>query len=430
MRFICFLLLLMSSVVIHAAEVKGLRIWAPPDYTRAVLDLSDAARYKVFTLSDPERLVVDLENSTVVAGLAPDPRGLVTGVRYGKPDANTLRVVFDLREPVRPKSFLMMPAQTHRHRLVLDLYPSNSPLARAPARTAAQLERGRRKVVVAIDAGHGGQDPGAIGPTGTREKAVTLKVSKLLALKINAEPGMEAYLVRDDDTFVSLRDRFERARNAKADLFVSIHADAFVHSNVRGSSVFILGERAATNEASRFLAERENRADLVGGLSLNDKDDLLAAVLLDLSQGATLEASAQAADHVLSSLKSMGKAHKRYVERANFMVLRSPDVPSMLVEMAFISNPDEERKLNDPDHRDRLSTALLAGIRDYFHAAPPPGTWIAANQRVRRHVVARGETLSEIANRHRVSVSSLRSVNALQTDFVRVGLVLKIPTSS
>jgi N-acetylmuramoyl-L-alanine amidase len=192
----------------------------------------------------------------------------------------------------------------------------------------------------------------------------------------------------------------------------------------------MLSTRGASNEAARYLAERENRADLVGGVSLNGKDKTLAAVLLDLSQGATLEASSLAAEHVLASLTRMGKAHKRYVERANFVVLRSPDVPSLLVETGFISNPEQERTLNDPKHRVRLAEAVMLGIRDYFHAAPPPGTWIAANVRIRAHVVARGETLSEIASRHGVSVSKIRQVNALNSDNVRVGAVLKIPTAS
>jgi N-acetylmuramoyl-L-alanine amidase len=430
LRILAPLLLMLFALDACAAEVRAMRIWAPKEYTRAVIDLSQEARYKVFALSAPERLVIDLEQASVREGLAPDPRGLITGVRYGKPTKGVLRIVLDLKEPVRPKSFLLKPDEKSKHRLVLDLYSASSPEAKAPARSAAQLERGRRKVVVAIDAGHGGHDPGAIGPAGTQEKKVTLKVALELAQKINREPGMKAFLVRDDDSFVELRERFQKAREAKADLFISVHADAFVQSNVRGSSVFILGERAASSEAARFLADRENGADLVGGVSLSDKDDLLAAVLLDLSQGATLEASAQAADQVLASLKQMGKTHKRYVERANFFVLRSPDVPSMLVETGFISNPDEERKLNDVKHRQRLTDALLSGVRSYFHAAPPPGTWIAANQRVLRHVVARGETLSEIASRHRVSISSLRTVNALNSDVVPVGLVLKIPSSS
>jgi N-acetylmuramoyl-L-alanine amidase len=222
-------------------------------------------------------------------------------------------------------------------------------------------------------------------------------------------------LIRDGDVFVPLGNRFEKAREQKADLFVSIHADAAVNRKARGSSVFMLSTRGATNEAARYLAERENRSDLVGGVSLNGRDSMLAAVLLDLSQGASLEASAQAAEHVLASLTRMGKAHKHNVERANFVVLRSPDVPSVLIETGFISNPDD---------------AILLGLRDYFHSSPPPGTWIAANVKSRAHVVAYGETLTEIAVRHGVSVTQIRQANELETDRVRVGEVLKIPTSS
>lgn len=415
-----------------ATEVRGLRIWEGPEHTRVVLDLTDRAEYRVFTLTGPDRVVLDLQRARLAEYLTPKARGVVVGVRSGNPERNTLRIVFDVQAAVRPKSFLLDPAERYRHRLVLDLYPLAAaatapprPVVRAAEPQASEL----RKVVVAIDAGHGGEDPGAIGSNGTREKDITLKVARLLARKIDQEPGMEAVLIRDGDYFVPLRDRFEKAREKKADLFLSIHADAFTDPTVRGSSVFVLSQRGASNEAARYLAERENRSDLVGGVSLQDKDPTLAAVLLDLSQGATLEASASAAQHVLAALQSMGKAHKRYVERANFAVLRSPDVPSMLIELAFITNPDEEKRLRDPEHRSKLSKAILEGVRNYFHAAAPPGTWIAAHAKARQHVVLRGETLQEIASRHRVSVADLRAANGLDGDELRAGAVLRIPTS-
>lgn len=432
----------------EASEVRSLRISTGKDYTRAMIELSGPADYKVFTLTGPDRLVIDVKGGKLRRSVDGDGRGLVRSVRSGRPEPNRLRIVFDLHGPVDPKSYVLDPGERSRQRLVVDMMAARDfaqaaapPIAAvaasaastsipAPAKAAAQAPGGGRKVVVAIDAGHGGKDPGAIGPGGTREKDITLTVAKLLAARIDAEPGMKAVLIRDRDDYIALRSRFEKAREHKADLFISIHADAAPNRSAIGSSVYMLSTRGASNEASRYLAERENRADLVGGVSLSDKDQVLAAVLLDLSQGATLEASAQAAEFLLSSLTRTGKAHKRHVERANFAVLRSPDVPSVLVETGFISNPEEEKKLADPGHRGRLADALLSGVRDYFHAAPPPGTWIAANTKVRSHVVARGETLSEIAQRHRVSVAQIRQVNALQSDRVKAGEVLRIPTSS
>ncbi|MEZ5468385.1 MAG: N-acetylmuramoyl-L-alanine amidase [Lysobacterales bacterium] len=410
-----------------------MRVRAGNEYTRATIELSDTAEYRVFTLAGPDRLVVDVINGRLRSSVDSSGKGLVRSVRSGQPEADRLRIVFDLTEAVRPKSFMLDKPDSSRRRLVVDMVPASAP--KQPAQTASTTVASAaalpvRDVVIAIDAGHGGEDPGAIGAKGTHEKVVTLKMAQLLAKRINAEPGMRAVLIRDSDVFIPLQTRFQKARDHKADLFVSIHADAALNRKAAGSSVYTLSTRGASNEAARYLAERENRSDLVGGVSLNGKDKMLAAVLLDLSQGATLEASAQAAEHVLASLTRMGKAHKRYVERANFVVLRSPDVPSLLVETGFISNPEEERKLNDNRHRERVAEAVMLGVRDYFHAAPPPGTWIAANVKSRAHVVARGETLSEIAVRHGVSVSKIRKANAIDGDLVRVGAVLKIPTSS
>jgi N-acetylmuramoyl-L-alanine amidase len=427
-RALVFLLIGMATMA-SATEVRSVRVRVADELTRATIDLSDVPDYRVFTLADPDRLVVDVKGGRLRSSIDGNGRGMVKSVRSGQPEADRLRIVFDLKQAVRPKSFVLNPAGRFRHQLVIEMASAASPAAPVQmASNATPVET--REVIVAIDAGHGGNDPGAVGAKGTHEKHITLKVAKLLAERIDAEPGMRAVLIREDDTFIPLHLRFQKAREHKADLFVSIHADAALNRNATGSSVYMLSTRGASNEAARYLAERENRADLVGGVSLNGKDKTLAAVLLDLSQGATLEASAMAAEHVLASLTRMGKAHKRYVERANFVVLRSPDVPSVLVETGFISNPDEERKLNDPKHRVRLAEAVKLGIRDYFHAAPPPGTWIAANVKTRAHVVARGETLSEIASRHGVSVSKIRKVNALDSDMVRVGAVLKIPTAS
>ncbi len=430
-RTLLVLTLLLSSSFATSAEIQAMRVWAGPDYTRVVFDVSQPLEYKLFGLDNPDRLVLDFSSVTMANGAAEvQPRGLLAGIRSGAREKGSLRVVFDLKGKSRPKSFLLQPAENFGYRLVVDLYPEK---AAAPARRVEDLVQSRdREVVVAIDAGHGGEDPGAVGAAGTYEKNVTLAIAKELARQIDAEPGMRAVMIRTGDYFLPHRQRYMRAREARADLFVSIHADAFTNRKAAGSSVYILSPRGATSEAARWLAERENRADLVGGVSLDDKDDTLAAVLLDLSQGATLEASNRAAEQVLTSLSRVGKTHKRYVERANFMVLRSPDVPSLLIETAFISNPDDERRLKDPAHQRRVASAVVDGVREFFTAAPPPGTWYAAHQDMapQKHVVSRGETLTHIARRHRVSVSAIRAANNMNTDLVKVGDVLRIPIVS
>ena len=425
-RALLWMTLICASAA-HATDIKSVRIGTEGERTQASIELSEVPDYRVFMLANPDRLVLDVKEGRLRRGLDVNPRGLITAVRSGQPEADRLRIVFDLKEGVRPKTYVES-GKRFRHRLVIDMTPASTP--QAPSRSANAAPAPTREVIIAIDAGHGGVDPGAVGANGTHEKAITLRVARLLAERIDAEPGMRSVLIRDSDSFVSLGNRFEKAREQKADSFVSIHADAAINRKARGSSVYMLSTRGATNEAARYLAERENRSDLVGGVSLNGRDSMLAAVLLDLSQGAALEASAHAAEHVLASLTRMGKAHKRHVERANFVVLRSPDVPSVLIETGFISNPEEESKLNDPKHRARLADAILLGLRDYFHSSPPPGTWIAANVKSRAHVVAFGETLTEIAVRHGVSVLQIRQANSLETDRVRVGEVLKIPTSS
>jgi N-acetylmuramoyl-L-alanine amidase len=413
-------------------ELQALRVWDGPEQTRAVFDVSGPVEYKLFALENPDRLVLDLRGASLAKGFASgETRGLLQGVRTGK-QGEDLRVVFDLQGKVRPKSFLLPPAEQLGHRLVVDLQPVETSRSEPVVRTVAQaVPADERDLVIAIDAGHGGEDPGAIGPKGTREKNITLAVSKLLAELIEAEPGMRAELIRTGDYFLPLHLRHRKAREAKADLFISIHADAFHKPTAAGASVFVLSQRGASSEAARWLAQRENASDLVGGVSLDDKDNTLAAVLLDLSQSATLKASDDVANNVLAALKRVGKTHKPQVERANFVVLRSPDVPSMLVETAFISNPEEERKLGDPKYRRALAEAILDGVRDYFYSQPPPGTWIASNGTPRRpseHVVKRGETLSAIAVRHGVSLAQLRGANpALKGDVVKVGDKLRIP---
>ena len=372
-----------------AADVIGLRLWTSPDSTRVVLDLSDAVSWKVFTLENPNRVVIDLDGiGTDPARLAiPPAAGVVSSVRLGPRDRGGLRVVFDVASPVRPEAFLSPPNEAYGHRLVVDLGLERT--AR-PVKAVGDTQ-GERDIVVAIDAGHGGEDPGAIGRSGTREKDVALAVARLLAARVNAEPGMRAVLTRSGDYFVPFRERIRRARTQQADIFVSVHADAFVNRAVRGSSVYVLSTNRASSEAARWLADRENRADLVGGVSLGDKSDVLASVLLDLSQNAAISASREAAAFVLSELDRVGQLKKSDVQHASLIVLTSPDVPSMLVETAYISNPDEERRLRDPAHQASLAAAIHSGVRRYFYANPPPGTrvaMLASRQRMANTVTA------------------------------------------
>jgi len=429
-RTVIALLTSMIAVQAAAAEISAFRVWTDPEKTRAVLDLTERTEYRLFTLQNPDRIVIDIDNAGVAEslGFEPDHAGVITSVRHGEPEKNTLRVVFDLSAATKTKSFLLEPTAQYGHRLVIDLYPENGSSKAEPVKQVARSAENDRKVVVAIDAGHGGEDPGALGPNRTREKDVVLAISRELKKAIDAQPGMQAVMVRDGDYYIPHRDRYEKARKNRADLFVSIHADAFTKSSVTGSSVFVLSSGGASSEFARRMADSENSSDLIGGVTLGDKDEMLASVLLDLSQSATLEASNLVAGTVFNSMRSVGKTHKNTVEHANFMVLKSPDVPSILVETAFISNPSEEKRLRDPAWQKKIAGAIANGVQDYFYLSPPPGTWIAANRQPIRHRVVSGDTLGDIASRYQVTVYRLRSANDLQSDVIRVGSELVIPT--
>jgi N-acetylmuramoyl-L-alanine amidase len=422
---LCTWILAASASIAQAGDVNGVRLWAGPEGTRVVFDLDAPVRYQVFGLDNPDRLVVDLERTRWAAAEAA-VSGIVRAIRHGAQPGGDLRIVIDLDADVQPRSFLVAPNEVYGHRLVLDLAPMQA-AATTALRTASADDD--RDIVIAIDAGHGGEDPGALGHRGTREKDVALAVARALAGLVAKQPDMRPVLIRDGDYIVSLRRRMEIAREHRADLFVSIHADAFTDSRAHGSSVYALSERGATSEAARWLAERENAADLIGGVSLDDKDDLLASVLLDLSQTATLSASLQAGAHVLNELDGIGELRRRDVQQAGFLVLKSPDIPSILVETAYISNPQEERRLADPREQARLASSILAGIRSYFLENPPAGTRLATRvaQEPLRYNVLAGDTLSGIADRFQVSIAALRSANALDNDSIHTGQVLAIP---
>jgi N-acetylmuramoyl-L-alanine amidase len=337
--------------------------------------------------------------------------------------------VLDLTDSPSVKSFMLDPTGDYGHRLVIDLFPERGAKAPAAVKQMADLQSPDRDVLIAIDAGHGGEDPGATGKNRTREKDVVLAIARELKKSIDERPGMSAVLVREGDYYVPHRERFEFARKHRADLFVSVHADAFTRRDVSGSSVFVLSRKGASSEFARRLAASENSADQLGGVTLADKDDMLASVLLDLSQSATMQASRSVADSVFTSLRGVGKTHRNQVEYANFMVLKSPDVPSILVETAFISNPTEEQKLRDPAWQRKVAKVIGDGVQDYFYLSPPPGTWIAANRQPVRYRVVSGDTLGDIANRYRVSLYSLRRANDLVGDTIHVGAELLIPTT-
>jgi N-acetylmuramoyl-L-alanine amidase len=426
---ICWLLALLATSPSWAqVQVSDVRVWAGPDMTRVVLDLSAPVSHKLFTLENPRRVVLDLTPASLDLARVrlPQGAGLVQSVRGASRENREVRIVVDLASAATPRSFLVRPEGAYGYRLILEL---NAPRARAQV-PVIRADEGSRDLVIAIDAGHGGEDPGAVGRRGTREKDVVLSVARRLAEQVNKEPGMRAVLIRDGDYFLSLRQRVAKARMHRADLFVSVHADAFKNPNARGSSVYVLSSKGATDEAARWLAARENAADLVGGVSLDDKDDLLASVLLDLSQNASIGASMDVGDFVLNRLGGVNRLHKSAVQQAGFAVLKAPDIPSILVETAFISNLEEEQRLREARYQEQLATAVMAGIREYFYTNPPPGTWVAQNRArggPREVVIARGDTLSGIANRYNVSVPVLRRHNGLTDDNIRVGQVLTIP---
>jgi N-acetylmuramoyl-L-alanine amidase len=375
--------------------------------------------------------VVDLKDSRLSDSIdsIPEGTGALDGIRSGLRSNGQLRVVLDLNEAVRSRSFTAGPNSQYGDRLVIDLQRQGSLHA---VKRASEGYSAGRDVVIAIDAGHGGRDPGSIGRDKTYEKDVALAVAKNLARRIDQEPGMKAVLVRDGDFYIDHRERIAIARRSKADLFVSVHADSVKDRRAKGASVYALSLKGATDEAAMRLARRENAADLVGGVSLAGKDEVLASVLLDLSQNAALGASLDVGEKILGELAKIGSMHRRTVQQAGFIVLKSPDVPSILVETAFISNPAEEAKLKSESHRNNLANAILAGIRTYFYTNPPPDTQIAMNLRVSSspgvdYVISRGDTLSEIAERYNVSVTELKTANRLSGNTVRVGQTLRIP---
>jgi len=408
--------------------ISSARVWPAQDYTRLTLESKQPIRYKMFALANPHRLVIDLDDVEIntplneLSGKVGNDDPYIKSVRVARFKPGVIRLVLDLKAEAKPQLFNLQPVAEYGHRLVLDVYPAvvvdplmalvqqgenkvaqaatNEQIAATSSAVAvppdaipepkpqavtalspppektgrpassSRTEVSTRTLIVAVDAGHGGEDPGAHGRKGTREKNVTLAIARKLKEQIDATPGMRAVMIRNGDFFIPLRGRVEKARKAHADLFVSIHADAFVKPHARGSSVFALSERGATSASARWLAKKENEADLIGGVNLAIKDPYLARTLLDLSQTATINDSLKVAKHVLKELGGINTLHRGFVEQAGFAVLKSPDIPSILVETAFISNPEEEKRLADEDYRERMAGAILNGIKRYFAQNP------------------------------------------------------------
>ena len=441
-RQVLVLLLGSSGIGLQAAEVVDLRMWRAPDHTRLVLDLSDAVEYGSFLLEDPHRFVVDIKSSFTDLSF----NGLdfsdspISGIRSGVRNGDSLRIVLDLTSAVEPETFSLAPNSEFGERLVLDLYDKTgsqqSQSANLPEnRTGSEA---RRDIVVAISAGHGGEDPGSIGYDGRiKEKNVTLAISQALYERLEKLPGYEPVMIREGDYYVELKRRPEIARQNRADLFVAIHADWYRNSRARGVTVYALSGDRADRENSARVAEKENSADLLGGvggdLALRELDDDVALTLVSLQMAWSMEQSLMAGTSILDSLAVVTRIRKTKVQQASLQVLNSPDIPSILIETGYLTNPEEAQRLSNRNFQERMALAIADGVANYFYEAPPDGTlvaWQKANGVIpTSYTVRRGDTLSEIAEQFSLSVTELKSINGLQGNTIQVGQVLELPGS-
>lgn len=448
-------LLLVTGNTLADTQIESARLWRAPDNTRIVFDLSGPVKYNVFTLSAPERLVIDIKDTKLATALNKLilKNTPITDLKSSSQNDNILRLVFNLSSKVTPKVFTLTPNKPYGHRLVVDLFDEDSstsskasiqtptsqpkPVLTPPSTTPTIY--GSRDIIIAIDPGHGGEDPGAIGSGGAKEKDVVLKIAKELKRQIDQQKGFRAELTRTGDYFIPLRQRPQIARKMGADLFISIHADAAPKKTAYGASVFALSDRGATSETARWLADTENRSDLIGGagsVSLDGKDQVLAGVLLDLSMTAVMSSSLDVGQKVLTNIGTITALHKKRVEQAGFVVLKSPDIPSILVETGFISNPNEAKKLISANHQQALARTIKTGVIAFFNKNPPPGTYIeqlrhkgqtVVTAGASTHKVTKGDTLGGIAKRYSVSISKLKSANNLSNDNIKIGQTLTIP---
>ena len=422
----------LTATTAIAGDVHEVRLWRAPDHTRVVFDLTGPAEHKIFVLQNPTRIVLDVQDTRLKTNLSDltltdTP---IRQVRSAARDGDDLRIVMDMSASVDPRSFSLKANQQAGDRLVVDLYDKTATAAK-PAVKKTATQDSKRNIIIAIDAGHGGEDPGALGPGRRREKDVVLAIAREVNALFKADVGFTPTLIRSGDYYVSLKGRRDLARKRQADLFVSIHADAFKRKEANGASVYALSTRGATSTAARYLAQRENAADLVGGVSLSDKDDMLAGVLADLSMTSTLDTSLQVGAQVLRNVDNVARLHKKNVEQAGFAVLKSPDIPSILVETGFISNPTEAKRLATSSYQKKMARAIHSGIKSYLLAHPPSGTLVAWNkaQGGTEYTIARGDTLSGIAQRFNVSLSTLKSTNGISGSTIRIGQKLTIPAT-
>lgn len=417
--------------VVNAAapvNVKDIRLSSQKGYVRLVFDLDRRVDHSIFSLSKPDRVVLDLKNTKMTHGMVDrvGANSMIRRIRSGVRNDADLRVVFDLQQAVKPRSFILGPSGKSGHRLVLDLHDQTAPTSKAEK--AVTQKKALRDVIIAIDAGHGGRDPGATGKKGTKEKTITLQIAKRLETIINQQKGMKAVLTRKNDRFMRLRARIDKAREYHADMMISLHADSFPDPRARGSSVYALSVDGATSETAKLLAEKENAADLLfGDVDLAVEDEMVKEVLFDLSLTGTIQSSLDIGDEILRQIKNVNRVHKKQVQQAGFAVLKAPNIPSILLETAFISNPREEKNLKSSAHQKKVANAISKGVAKYFVRKAPPGTWLSAS--AAEYKVRSGDTLGSIAKKYNTSVEKLRARNAMHTSSLNAGQVLKIPVS-
>ncbi|MBE9568739.1 MAG: N-acetylmuramoyl-L-alanine amidase [Proteobacteria bacterium] len=403
-------------------KVRDIRLSKNKTYVRLVFDLDKIAEHSLFSLHTPERVVLDIKDTSMSHGMVDQlaANSLIRSIRSGVRNGNDLRVVFDLSKDVTPRSFLLAPSGKSGHRLVLDLHNKKH--------TTTTKKAKKRDVIIAIDAGHGGKDPGATGRAGTYEKNVTLQIAKRLEKSINQQRGMKAVLIRKNDRYLRLRERIRKARDLHADMMISLHADSFPDPRARGSSIYALSVDGASSETARMLADKENAADLLfGDIDLAVDDQMVKEVLFDLSLTGTIESSLDIGSEILSQIKSVNRVHKKRVQQAGFAVLKAPNIPSILIETAFISNPREEKNLRSASHQKKVAGAITRGVGKYFSRKAPPGTWLA--ETATEHHIEHGEDIASIATRYKVNQEDLRARNALFAENLRAGQVIKIPVS-
>lgn len=442
----CLLVLCLVVLVVQTSfaktTIKGVRVWPSPDNVRVVFDLSDSIGYQVSTATNPSRIFIDIDKASFKVSLKQlnlDKTG-IKSITTQSLNHRRDRVTLELEKYYSPKVFSLKPNQHYGHRLVVDLdspekqsilalFDNGYSAVSQPESKKRVISTNQRQFVVAIDAGHGGDDPGAIGKKGTREKDVVLSIAKYLKYELDKEPHIKAFLIRSGDYYISLNERVMRARQRPTDLFLSIHADAFNSPTAIGASVFTISSRGASSAAAKWLAESENRADLVGGVSLGGKSEMLASVLLDLSQSASKQASLDAANMILKSMKKVTPLHRGEVESAGFAVLKAPDVPSMLIETGFISHQPTEAKLRTKRYQMELAKSITQGVKEYFKHRPLHSIEPIKQPQWVKYKVKKGDSLSLIAHRFKLSIANLKEMNRLKNDTLQIGQSLRIPKS-